>query len=661
MKKMKWFSFSLVLILLVPLLSISPSLAETELGGGRISLIQGRVLLQTGDEGEWTEASLNFPIADGDRIVTEWDGRVELHLKDGTYVRMGEGSTLDIITLSFEGAKSFIHLYLLEGKIYVHRNPTQREVPSLYIDLPYGVLSSHIPTRFKVDLNTSEAKISVLQGSVEWKGEGRPIPLSQGKSLIVRAEGHTVVGGLYGRDEWDHWNEVRDNEIFNKRYAQKYLPLELEPWGYEIEPYGRWVYVQEYRYVWVPIVSVGWAPFRYGHWAWRKGVYCWVPREPWGWVPFHYGRWIYLPHYGWVWVPPVPRVIFWHPGAVAWHIGPNHVSWVPLAPGEIYYGYRYYGPYSVNLHRSNITIQRGVFINAKVKDAVVTIPKDSFFKRHPVEKVELKENPFLHSVKISGPPTEKPLPQEKPKIPFRDKREFPDRPKTDIKTEVNPSTKMATRELPSVQKGIMRFEQKQPQPSMEKRSSNDPIQNRGERLAPVPQKNPLIQGGIEKRNPLPSPIGEKVEFEKPTTKSNLPKAKEGVTVHLPPVTQRAQEPRPSKEPLGEHIAKNQVSLSNGITRGNSNSTFPPIKDRLDQNSPNLERREPRDSTPFPMGEKWKGEASNSLLEGQKVNGSNVNLQKRVETFTPAPRREKVGGGFIQGSRQLSIPIPSKER
>ncbi len=303
MDKIKGFALSLVPLLLFLFFSISPSLGENELGGGRISLIQGQVFLQTGDEGEWTEGTLNFPIADGDRLVTEWDGKVELHLKDGTYVRMGEGTTLDILTLSFVRTKSLIHLNLSEGRIYVNRHSISGEVPPLYIDLPYGVLSSHIPTRFKVDLTPSEAKISVLQGSLEWRGEGRPIPLTQGKTLIARAEGHTVIGGIYGKDEWDLWNEARDNEIFNRRYAQKYLPPELEPWGYEIEPYGRWVYVQEYQYVWVPIVSVGWAPFRHGHWTWRKGVYCWVPREPWGWVPFHYGRWIYLPHHGWVWSP----------------------------------------------------------------------------------------------------------------------------------------------------------------------------------------------------------------------------------------------------------------------------------------------------------------------------------------------------------------------
>ena len=209
--------------------------AEPELGGGRISFIQGKVLIQTKDDENWTEATGNFPIMDGDRIMTEWDGRVELNLNNGTYVRIGEESQLDIIALSFDRGKAFIHLNQLEGKIYVNHRQITEESSSIYIDLPYGVLSAYIPTRFRVDLNPSEAKISVLEGSVEFKRDGRPIQLAQGKTLIVREAGYAEVAQLYGRDEWDRWNESRDNELFQRRYAQKYLPPELEPYAHLLQ------------------------------------------------------------------------------------------------------------------------------------------------------------------------------------------------------------------------------------------------------------------------------------------------------------------------------------------------------------------------------------------------------------------------------------------
>jgi len=99
--------------------------------------------------------------------------------------------------------------------------------------------------------------------------------------------------------------------------------------------------------------SCGWvSPFQYGYWAWRNGIYCWVPREPWGWISFHYGRWVHTSNHGWAWVPPPRQGIIWNPGAVAWNISSSHVSWIPLAPGEIYYGRRDYGPQSVNITKS---------------------------------------------------------------------------------------------------------------------------------------------------------------------------------------------------------------------------------------------------------------------------------------------------------------------
>jgi hypothetical protein len=112
-------------------------------------------------------------------------------------------------------------------------------------------------------------------------------------------------------------------------------------------------------------------------------------------------------------------------------MGPTTVSWVPLAPGEIYYGYRHYGPHSVVVNR-NVHIERNVYINAKVKDAVVTIPKDHFLKpgkREPIRVIHTG-NPFVGKGKVSGPPTEKPVQigeRRVPPRPVKESKEFKER------------------------------------------------------------------------------------------------------------------------------------------------------------------------------------------------------------------------------------------
>ena len=224
MNKMKIAILGSMLMFLLSFNVYSSIPAEPELGGGRISFIQGQVLIQAKDEGEWTEASINFPVADGDRILTEREGRVELQLQNGTYLRMGEESQVDIIALNSIQGKGFVHLNQLEGKIYVNHRPITGEASSLYVDLFYGVLSSYVPSRFRVDLAPSEARISVLEGSVEFKRDGRPIPVVQGRTLIASEGGYAQMAQLYGRDEWDRWNEARDEELLQRTYAQKYLP-----------------------------------------------------------------------------------------------------------------------------------------------------------------------------------------------------------------------------------------------------------------------------------------------------------------------------------------------------------------------------------------------------------------------------------------------------
>lgn len=515
MNKIKTVILSIISICFLSFFVISSPSAEPELGGGRISLIQGQVLMQSKDGKEWTEASVNFPVMEGDRIVTERDGRVEFQFKNGTYVRMGEDSQVDVIALYFDQKKEMIRLYPLEGKIYVNHRPTLRENSTFQIDLPYGVIATYGPSRFRIDLSPPEAKISVFDGSIEVNRDRRPFPLDQGRMLILTERGYTEAEQIYGRDEWDRWNEARDRELGQRRYVQSYLPHELEPWAYEMENNGRWIYTPEYQYVWVPRVVVGWAPFRHGYWTWRRGIYCWVPYEPWGWVPFHYGRWFHSHVHGWVWVPPLRHAFFWHPGAVAWHTGPTHVSWIPLAPGEIYYGYRYYGPHSVNITRVNVNIQKNVFINARARDAVMTVHKDSFFKRNPV-RVTQGENPFLRPLRISGPPIEKPLTPEKVIKPSR--------PIKEVSEKAQPERRFLPGEwrsnAPSIEKGTNGVEQKRFNNSSEKKTSSESVRGRGQKIE---QPNRQTNSGqpnpghepAEGKKSTPSPMRESVRVENP--------------------------------------------------------------------------------------------------------------------------------------------------
>lgn len=101
----------------------------------------------------------------------------------------------------------------------------------------------------------------------------------------------------------------------------------------ELSPYGTWVDMNNYGYVWVPDVGPGFTPYSTnGYWVYTDMGWTWVSNYPWGWAPFHYGRWFYSPAYGDVWIPDYQ----WGPGWVTWRSSDVYYGWAPMGPGSYY-------------------------------------------------------------------------------------------------------------------------------------------------------------------------------------------------------------------------------------------------------------------------------------------------------------------------------------
>jgi hypothetical protein len=97
---------------------------------------------------------------------------------------------------------------------------------------------------------------------------------------------------------------------------------------------------------------------------------------------------------------------------VGWVVTPAYVAWVPLAPGEPYYGYGFYGPGSVNITTINVNtvaLHRDL-VNARHRHAV-TVVKREHFGAGIREPYGVDENPFLagkrqeaKNISIAPPP-----------------------------------------------------------------------------------------------------------------------------------------------------------------------------------------------------------------------------------------------------------------
>jgi hypothetical protein len=401
MKTLRWMVLTAALICL-PALSY-----PSTLGHMHISLIEGDVQIHTEDTGDWVPASINMPLKDGDRIWVPGGGRLELRLKDGTSLRLDEKTALDILTLE----KDSYQFYLPEGRAYINFRGARGSL--LQMDTPMSSFRAYDRAIFRIDiLDDRHTDLSVYLGSVYAESQDGRTRVDQDRTLAMREGAAAELGPMGPPDEWERWNRNRNRIYADRRAPSRYLPEELYPYSNDFEENGKWVYVTEYGHVWTPtvVVSAGWAPYRVGRWVWIRGDYIWISYEPWGWVPYHYGRWIFIPPFGWCWVPPVRGAVYWGPGFVGWVRTPTYVSWVPLAPRELYYGYGYYGPHSVNIININITtinVRKVVYKNVHIHNAVTVVHHDTFVHGKQVE-VKVRENPFLREKIHIGRPDIKP-------------------------------------------------------------------------------------------------------------------------------------------------------------------------------------------------------------------------------------------------------------
>jgi hypothetical protein len=373
-----------------------------DLGTARLTLIKGDVALYDEEAGGWSEATINMPLIEGDRLRVEEGGRAEIHLRGRTAVRLAGDSSLDIVELGREEARFF----LASGRLYV--SDEDYGIEDISVETPVTEVHSRDGSILKVDVSeTGETEVSVIRGYVSAEDRRGRSRIREGQSLYIYEDRYAERGPLGETDDWERWNRRRDRRLAGYADGGRHLPRELQEYAYDFDAHGRWVHVAAYGYVWTPSVSVGmsWAPYRHGTWRWVRNNYVWVSFEPWGWAPYHFGRWVHVSRVGWCWVPPRHRQLVWAPGLVAWVKSSSHVAWVPLAPGEVYYGYGHYGPKSVNIININFrkTVVKPVYRNVHVHNAVTVIHRDTFLfgKRVALKK---RHNPFLKAKPSYGPP-----------------------------------------------------------------------------------------------------------------------------------------------------------------------------------------------------------------------------------------------------------------
>ena len=371
---------------------------------GRLSFVTGAVSFRPGDVDDWTDATVNYPLHNGDHLWTDSDARAEITV-GSTAFRLAPLSAFGFLALDDRTAQ----VRLSQGSLNV-RVRDLGDDESLEIDTPSGAVSLLRSGVYRVDVDTTgdTTSVTVRSGEAEVTAAGSAFPVHREQTaLVVAGDSPTYdVHDAIRSDDWEDWCASRDRRWDDARSA-RYVSRGVI--GYEdLDDNGDWRETPDYGAVWVPRgVATGWAPYRYGHWAWvEPWGWTWIDDAPWGFAPFHYGRWVYVGG-GWAWVPghvvarPVyaPALVVFV-GGRNWSLaiaGGSGVAWFPLAPEEPYVpAYRVSNRYIrnvnvtnvnvTNINVTNVNVTNINYRNRREPDAMTVVSHETFVESRPVNR-----------------------------------------------------------------------------------------------------------------------------------------------------------------------------------------------------------------------------------------------------------------------------------
>lgn len=372
---------------------------------GRLAESRGQVWMLDVEQGEWVDAQRNRPLTTGDRLATDREGRLTLQI-GSTIVRLDERSDLELRRVDDDRIEMVLHAGAAAVRV---REPEMAN--EVQLDTAEGRFLPRGVSLFRVDKTERGSLAAVTAGEVQFDSADSALVLRPGQRAELWLDSgdrrtHYSWSAL-PNDDFERW--VRQEDDRDMRRAER-RPVSPEMTGADdLDRHGRWDSHPEYGTVWYPtVVQAGWAPYRYGHWAFiSPWGWTWVDDAPWGFAPFHYGRWVHW-HGRWAWAPGtyVRRPVY-APAMVAWVGGANFglslriggrpgpaVGWVPLAPREVYvpsyrYSPRYWGhvnqPYGGRPEPQRPGPRQPVmYTNQGVPGGVTAVSSDVLLQRRPV-------------------------------------------------------------------------------------------------------------------------------------------------------------------------------------------------------------------------------------------------------------------------------------
>jgi hypothetical protein len=258
---------------------------------GGVNFVTGDVTMRRAEHQSWQSLRQTDDLRSGDTVRTGADGRAEVLLNPGSYLRLGENSELELTDSSL----NTLRLKLTRGSALVEASLYDAPASSALLAAPQTKDSIHNasarrPEGFVIEIDTAQTQVVIVRSGIYRVNAGNTTELyvRDGRALVGR-DGVLVKGGNSAtiatggavevakfdkkqKDDLDVWSKHRAGELarVNSRLPVRALNATLVSMRWEIfnwggSPTGFWFYDwTALSYAYVPFFSCR-SPYGYAY------------------------------------------------------------------------------------------------------------------------------------------------------------------------------------------------------------------------------------------------------------------------------------------------------------------------------------------------------------------------------------------------------------
>ena len=232
---------------------------------GRVNAVFGVAEYQR--DGRWQMLSARFALDSGDVIRTRDDGRVEMLLNPGSYLRMSGGSELELSNASLDD----LRIKIQRGSVIIEITGASGARLRLHATTPQSEIVIDRNGLYRIDVAADgQTEVAVHKGKVLVNG----VEVKDGRKL-ASGMAAPVKFDKKQRDSFDLWSRERAELLAqaNRRLSERTINMAFwsfrgsGAWGYGRAPYfGLWIYDRGLDcYTFLPFYSSWSSPYGIGY------------------------------------------------------------------------------------------------------------------------------------------------------------------------------------------------------------------------------------------------------------------------------------------------------------------------------------------------------------------------------------------------------------